>query len=205
MTGADSTVTPFAARRYIAGHADTGKYLKVTETATEVVETDPATFAFTVIRVSRSYTARRAVRRYPYAQRPVSGFLNGLPERQTGSTQEYFQVSPPHYNAAHGPASQSYRVDGGPWQPMPGSRVFETSKLGLGRHRVEVLTADAAGDTVLSFHWRVVPLPGPGPLHQAARRVLLVPAAPGPHRPPHALGLADRPGDPAAADRPARG
>src|SRR5215468_4689604 len=62
VKGADATVTPFAARRYVAGHADTGKYLKITETATEVVETDPATFTFRVIRSSRSYTARRTVR-----------------------------------------------------------------------------------------------------------------------------------------------
>jgi hypothetical protein len=41
VNGADTTVTPFAARRYVVGHADTGKYLKITETATEVVETDP--------------------------------------------------------------------------------------------------------------------------------------------------------------------
>ncbi len=39
-------------RRYIAGHADTGKRLRLTETATEVVETDPATFAFTVVHSS---------------------------------------------------------------------------------------------------------------------------------------------------------
>src|SRR5215468_6980529 len=62
VKGADATVTPFAARRYVTGHADTGKYLKITETATEVVETDPATFTFRVIRSSRSYTARRTVR-----------------------------------------------------------------------------------------------------------------------------------------------
>jgi len=159
----DSTVTPFAARRYIVGHADTGKYLKVTETATEVVETDPATFAFSVMRASRAFTAGRTVGHYPGGQRPVSTFLNGLPERQTGSNQEYFQVSPPHYNAANGPVAQSYRVDGGPWRPMPGSRVFETGKLGVGRHRVAVRTADAAGATVLAFRWRVVPLPAPAP------------------------------------------
>src|SRR5262249_47176889 len=41
---ADTTATPFAARRYGAGHADTGRFLTVTETATEVVETSPATF-----------------------------------------------------------------------------------------------------------------------------------------------------------------
>jgi Glycoside-hydrolase family GH114 len=168
VKAADTTVTPFAARRYIVGHADTGKYLKVTETATEVVETDPATFAFSVVHASRSYTAGRTVGRYPGARRPVSTFLNGLPERQTGSDQEYFQVSPPHYNAANGPVSQRYRVDGGPWRSMPGSRVFETGRLGVGQHRVEVLTADAAGDTVLAFHWRVVPLPAPVPCTRPA-------------------------------------
>jgi hypothetical protein len=159
--GADATVTPFAARHYVAGHGDTGKYLKLTETATQVVETDPATFTFRVIRSSRSYTAPRRVRRYPDARRPVTGFLNGLPERRTASTEENFQVSPPHYNAANGPASQSYRVDGGPWRAMPGGRVFRTGQLAVGRHRVEVQTANVAGVTTLSFRWRVVPLPAP--------------------------------------------
>jgi hypothetical protein len=161
--GTNATVTPFAARRYATGHGDTGKYLKLTETAAEVVETDPATFTFRVVRSSRSYTAPHRVRRYPYAQRPVTGFLNGLPERRTASNQEYFQVSPPHYNAANGPAAQSYRVDRGPWRAMPGSRVFPAGKLGVGRHRVEVQTADVAGVTTLSFRWRVVPLPAPLP------------------------------------------
>ena len=36
--GADTTAAPFAARRYVAAHADTGRFLKVTVTATEVVE-----------------------------------------------------------------------------------------------------------------------------------------------------------------------
>jgi len=160
---ADATVTPFAARRYVTGHGDTGKYLKLTETAAEVVETDPATFTFRVVRSSRSYTAPHRVRRYPYALRPVTGFLNGLPERRTASNQEYFQVSQPHFNAANGPASQAYRVDGGPWRAMPRSGVFPTGKLAVGRHRVEVQTADVAGVTMLSFGWRVVPLPAPLP------------------------------------------
>jgi hypothetical protein len=161
--GTNATVTPFAARCYVTGHGDTGKYLKLTETATEVVETDPATFTFRVVRSSHSYTAPHRVRRYPYAHRPVTGFRNGLPERRTASDQEYFQVSPPHYNAANGPVSQSYRVDGGPWRAMPEGRVFPTGKLGVGEHRVEVQTADVAGVTTLSFRWRVVPLPAPLP------------------------------------------
>ena len=40
--GADSTATPFAARRYVVGHADAGRRLRVTETATEVVQTRAA-------------------------------------------------------------------------------------------------------------------------------------------------------------------
>lgn len=41
VTASDTTATPFAASRYIVGHADVGKRLMLTETATEVVETDP--------------------------------------------------------------------------------------------------------------------------------------------------------------------
>ena len=44
------------------------------------------------------------------------------------------------------------------------------------------------------------PTARPSALHGRPRRVLLVPAAPEPPRPPDALGLADRPGDPTAAD-----
>ena len=159
--GAGSTATPFAARKYVVGHADTGDNLKITETATEVVETDPATFAFSVLHASRSYTTPASVGHYPSGQRPWSGFLNGLPEQRTASSQEFFQVSPPHYSSANGPVSQRYRMDGGPWQPMPGSRVFETGKLSAGRHSAEVLTADRKGHTVLSFRWQVIPLPAP--------------------------------------------
>ncbi|HYB86780.1 MAG TPA: endo alpha-1,4 polygalactosaminidase [Streptosporangiaceae bacterium] len=158
---ADTTATPFAAQRYVAGHADTGKYLKVTVTATEVVETSPATFAFSIFHTSRSYTTPRTVGPYPSGKRPWSWFMNGLPEQRTGSNQEFFQLSPPHYNASNGPVSQRYRVDGGPWQPVPGNRVFETGQLGVGRHSVEVLTADRAGDSAASFRWQVVPLPAP--------------------------------------------
>jgi Glycoside-hydrolase family GH114 len=159
--GANATATPFAAQRYLAGHADTGKYLKVTVTATEVIETSPATFAFSILRTSRSYTTTRTVGHYPSGRRPWSGFQNGLPEQRTGSNQEFFQVSAPHYSSPDGPVRQRYRVDGGQWQPMPGSRVFETGKLGVGRHSVQVLTADRAGSTTASFGWQVVPLPAP--------------------------------------------
>ena len=64
-TAADSTATPFAARRYIAGHADTGRRLRLTETATEVIETDPATFAFTVVHALGERHHGRGRRRLP--------------------------------------------------------------------------------------------------------------------------------------------
>jgi hypothetical protein len=159
--GADTTVAPFGARRYVAGHADTSRFLKLTETATEVVETSPATFSFSTKSVSVSTTSNRAVRAYRAGRPPVSAFVNGTPERRTASAEEYFSVAAPHYSAADGPAAQRYRVDHGRWRPMPASGVFYTGTLRTGRHRVAVRTADQAGATTARFTWRVVPLPAP--------------------------------------------
>jgi hypothetical protein len=160
-TGADSTATPFAARRYVVGHADTGRRLKVTETAAEVVETEASTFAFTVIRRSVSWLAITPVRAYQLHERPATAFVNGTPERRTASAEEYFQVAVPHFNTADGGAAQWYRIDSGQWRPMPGSRVFYTGTLRLGPHQVTVRTANRAGATETSFGWRMVPLPAP--------------------------------------------
>jgi hypothetical protein len=159
--GADSTVTPFAARRYVVGHADTGRRLEVTETATEVVETNPATFSFSVSRASASATTAVAVGAYPRGKLPVTEFVNGLPEHRTGSRQEYFSVDPPHFNAADGPVRQWFRIDLGPRRPMPARHVFSTGQLSPGKHSVTVLTSDHAGSSGFSFTWRVVPLPAP--------------------------------------------
>jgi hypothetical protein len=159
--GADTTATPFAARRYVAGHADASRFLKVTETATEVVETSPATFSFSTKSVSVSAITRGAVRGYRAGRPPVSAFVNGTPERRTASAEEYFSVAAPHYSAADGPVTQRYRVDRGRWRPLPASGVFYTGRLRAGRHRVAVRTADAAGATTARFAWRVVPLPAP--------------------------------------------
>ena len=82
---ADTTATPFAARRYVAGHADTGRFLKLTETATEVVETSPATFSFSVKSASVSRMASGKVRAYRAGRPPSSEFVNGTPERRTAS------------------------------------------------------------------------------------------------------------------------
>ena len=159
--GADSTATRFAASRYIAGHADTGRLLRVTETATEVVQTRAARFTFRVLRTRRSYTAAAQVAGYPRGRRPVSEFVNGLPEPRTGSAEEYFQIDPAHYSSADGPVRQKFRIDGGPWRAMPQPRVFYTGRLRPGPHRVSVLTADRAGHSTLSFGWQVTRLPAP--------------------------------------------
>ncbi len=173
--GADTTATPFAARRYVAGHADTGRFLKITETATEVVETSPATFAFSTDSVSVSATASRAVRAYLAGRPPVSAFVNGTPERHTASREEYFSVAAPHYNAADGPVTQRYRVDHRHWRPMPAKGVFYTGTLRTGRHRVAVRTADRAGATTARFAWRVVPMPAPLPCRAAPGRACWYP------------------------------
>jgi hypothetical protein len=158
-TAADTTVTPFAARRYLVGQADTGRRLRLTETASEVVETDPATFAFTVISSSVSVTTAEVAQPYRRGRAPVTEFVNGTPERRTASDAEYFQVDAPHYSASDGVPVLRYRVDHGRWHRLPGSRRFYTGKLGIGGHQVQVLTANSAGATILRFAWRVVPIP----------------------------------------------
>jgi hypothetical protein len=158
---ADSTATPYAAREYTAGHGDTGRVLRLTETASEVVLTQPATFGFQVVRRSVTRLATATVRAYPGHKPPVTAFVNGTPERQTASPQEYFQVAAPHANAADGPAAQWYRVDRGRWHAMPASRVFLTGTLAAGPHQVSVRTANRAGATTIRFGWRVIPMPAP--------------------------------------------
>ena len=78
---ADSTATPFAARRYVVGHADTGKRLALTVTATEVVETNPKTFAFSALSSSVRVMTAAAARAYP--ARPAAG--DRVRERHPGT------------------------------------------------------------------------------------------------------------------------
>jgi hypothetical protein len=163
VTGADSTATPFAARRYRVGHRDTGSRLRVTETAAEVVETSPATFSFRIVRRSVSRLDRARVRAYPAHEQPRTEFVNGTPERRTASAEEYFQVDAPHYNKADGRPVQEYRIDSGRWRPLPGGDTFYTGRLRPGPHRVAVRTANRAGGSVVGFSWQVVRLPDPVP------------------------------------------
>jgi hypothetical protein len=129
-------------------------------TGTEVVETNPATFAFSVVSSSvRVMTAARAGA-YPAGSSPRTEFVNGTPEHQTASPEEYFQIDPAHYSAANGVATEEFRIDGGSWRILHGG-VFYTGKLRVGPHNVQVRTADSAGATTISFRWLVVPMPAP--------------------------------------------
>jgi hypothetical protein len=159
--GGGATQTPFAASRYTVAHSDTGRRLELVETATEVVETDPATFSFRVVRASRHVLSGGVVSAYPRSQAPATAFVNGLPPRRTGSDSERFVVSAPHFNAADGRARLRYRLDGGAWRDVRRRRVIPTGPLALGPHRIAVRAANAAGATTRRFAWRVVPLPPP--------------------------------------------
>jgi hypothetical protein len=161
VRAADTTATPFAAASYIVGHADTGKRLQVTETATAVIETDAATFAFSVMRASVTFTTTASIRPYAAGRPPATEFVNGTPDRQTASNREYFQVDPPHYNAGDAPVTQEYRVDRGTWRLLPASHLLFTGTLAVGRHLVQVRTSDSAGTTTVGFSWQVTPMPAP--------------------------------------------
>jgi hypothetical protein len=158
---AGTGAAPFAARRYVVAHADTGMRLELVETATEVVETDPATFSFRVVRASRRVTTARTVATYERGRAPETAFVNGVPEHRTGSTEERFEVAAPHYNDADGVPRLSYRIDGGAWRGVPAGRVLAIGVLERGHHRVTIRAANPAGATTRSFAWRVVALPRP--------------------------------------------
>jgi hypothetical protein len=158
---ADRTATPFAATHYVVGHGDTGRRLRLIETATQVVETDPATFSFSVLRAERSVTTTALVAPYPAGRRPSIQFLNGLPEGRTGSHAENFQVTAPHHSTADGPIRLTYRLDGGSWRAVPKTRVFGVQQLKAGSHRVVVRVANGAGWYTRSYGWQVTALPPP--------------------------------------------
>ena len=70
-------------------------------------------------------------------------------------------MSTPHENTADGLARQWYRIDKGRWRAMPASRAFYTGTLAVGPHQVAVRTANRAGASVITFRWRVIPMPAP--------------------------------------------
>ena len=126
VPAADETVTPFAANRYVVGHDDVGTHLRLTETATEAVETDPATFTFRVVRASRSVTSPETVRSDARGQAPTIGFVNGTPDKRTGSREENFQVTRPAFQRGGWHAGRA--LPGGPPELVGaanGPRLFD--------------------------------------------------------------------------------
>ncbi len=158
VAAAAMTRTPFAASHYIVGHGDVGRYLRLTETAIQVIETDPATFGFRVNRAVKSFTTARKVTGYQAGKAPTSAFINGLPEARTGSHAENFALAPPHFAAADGAPTVDYRLDGGTWTRVPASQVIATTNLSNAAHTLAVRTQNTAGSTSITFHWTVHPL-----------------------------------------------
>jgi hypothetical protein len=190
---ADTTATPFAARRYVAGHADTGRFLKITETATEVVETSPATFSFSLKSTSVSRMTSGKVRAYQAGRPPSSEFVNGTPEphRVGGGVFQRGRAALQRGRRAGHPA-----VPGGPAAlaaaaRQPGAlhrRAAHRPAPGGGAHGGLGRRDDRAVHLAGGAPARAAALPGDG------APALLVPAAPRfCARAPGALGLADRP------------
>ena len=125
------------------------------------METNAATFSFSVIRVSRSFTTTLRVRAFQRGTKPFTEFVDGLPDPVTGSAEEIFQIDPPHYAATDGPVHTTWRLDEGRWRTMPSRPVFGTGRLRHGRHRLLIKVWDRAGATLLQFTWRVAKLPRP--------------------------------------------
>ncbi len=173
---ADATSTPFAARRYVVGHADVGRYLRVIQTATEVVQTNEPGFSFEVLSTSRIATMSHVVFPFEWLPRtPFTEFVNGLPERRTASTEEIFQVDPPHFNVADGPVSMTYRLDSGAWTPVAHSHLIDTGTLGVGDHHLHVRVSNDAGARTIHHAWTVIPMPVPQPCVDRAHHVCWYP------------------------------
>ena len=158
---ADMPATTLAAQHYTPGHADVGRLLKLLETARVVVETDPATFSFTVLHTERSVTSRVPVSAFPAGLAPRVSFQDGTPEQRTASNSELFRISLAHYNDADGRPQVTYRMDSGGWRRLSSDRIVSTGKLAVGAHRLDVRTANRAGASLRSFSWQVVPMPAP--------------------------------------------
>ena len=161
VAGADTTSTPFAATRYVVGHGDTGSYLRVIETATEVVQTQAVPFTFKVVHASRRVTTTGTVAAYAGRCRPEhwirqrhAGVADGLDHRELPG-------QPPHYASADGAPTSSTRWTTARGRRFPRLRSFPPGRSALGWHTVRVHVANAAGSSTISFSWQVVPLPAP--------------------------------------------
>ena len=155
-----------------------------------------------IVHATVTTTTSAKVARLPPGGRPRANSSTARPSPAPGQTRNSFRSSPPHYArptaSPRSPTGSTRR----PWKPLPANRVFATGTLALGSHRVQVRTSNHRRHHHRSFGWQVVALPAPAGVR--AQRRLLVSPAPRQHRPPDAVGLADRAGHTASAHRRAR-
>ena len=205
VPAADETVTPFAAHRYVVGHDDVGTHLRLTETATEAVETDPATFTFRVVRTSRSVTSPETVRNDARGQAPTIGFVNGTPDEAHRFQGGELPGHRPAFQRGGWHAGRA--LPGGPPELVGaanGPRLFDR-KAGPG-----TASGQRAGSQRRGCDDHDVPVAGGSAagaagVHCPALPGVLVSAAPRPQRSSDAVGLADRPRHPAPTHGRPRG
>jgi hypothetical protein len=135
------------------GPGDVGKRIRVRESATDVLPGGRERHA------SRTYESHRAVAPWPAGRPPRVDFVYGLPEQQTASTREQFDLSLPHANPGDGKVTVSCSLDGTAYSRC--SRSYLTPSLGLGTHVLTVRARNRAGARTTSYSWKVVPLPAP--------------------------------------------
>lgn len=142
----------------LLGPGDVGRRIRVTETAVDVLRSGRET------RASVAHASARAVAAWPRGSAPRVDFVYGVPEAETASTRERFDLSPPHANRADGRVTVACTIDRRPFSRACGrSLSYLTPDLRLGRHTVRVRVSNAAGTQVTSYSWKVVPLPPPTP------------------------------------------
>ena len=142
----------------LLGPGDVGKRIRVRETAVDVLSNGRET-STTV-----SYRSARAVAPWPRRMAPRVDFIYGVPEAETASDREQFDLSPPFANSRDGRVKVACRVDHRPFaQACAHTRAFLTPVLGRGPHTVYVRVSSSAGTRTTSYSWDVVAMPPPRP------------------------------------------
>ena len=140
----------------LLGPGDVGKHLRLSETAVDVLASGKETHA------TVSYRSKRAVAAWPRGVSPRIDFVYGVPEPESASTRELFDLSPPFANRADGRVTVACGIDRGRYSRACGhSRSFMTPNLSRGRHTVRVRVSNGAGSRTTSYSWKVVALPAP--------------------------------------------
>lgn len=148
----------------LLGPGDVGRHILVRETAVDVLRSGRQTSA------TVTHTSAQTVAAWPEGVAPRVDFVYGVPESETSSTRERFDLSPPHANPADGRPTIVCTIDGRPFSPACGrSLSYLTPTLRLGRHTVRVRVSNDAGTRTTSYSWKVVALPAPTPCRSCFR------------------------------------